>query len=182
MLTVGQLARRFGLSRATLLYYEREGLLQPARQDANGYRRYDDAQIERLRRIVGYRSFGIPVGEIRELLGRDGDTAVEQALRRRFEQLEEEIASLRRQQEALVRMLEHGDFEPQRPMSKERWSAIMRAAGLDDEDMRAWHAHFEAREPEGHRRFLRSLDLGPDEVERIRAWSRAAGASTPPRR
>ena len=30
MLTVGVLARRFGLARSTLLYYDRSGLLRPS--------------------------------------------------------------------------------------------------------------------------------------------------------
>ncbi len=38
MLTVGKLAEDFGLSRSTLLYYDRIGLLQPAARTEKGYR------------------------------------------------------------------------------------------------------------------------------------------------
>jgi len=59
MFTVTQLARKFGISRATILYYEREGLLMPASRSDNGYRWYGDSEIERLEAIVSYRSYGI---------------------------------------------------------------------------------------------------------------------------
>ncbi len=162
----------FGLSRATLLYYERAGLLEPASRAANGYRQYTDRQVERLRRIVGYRSFGVPVDEIRDLLDRESDAAVETVLRRRFEALETQIGALRDQQRALLAILERADLGV-RSMTKERWTAIMRAAGLSDEDMLNWHREFEAREPSGHQDFLESLDLDRAEIRRIRAWSRS---------
>ena len=55
--------------------------------------------------------------------------------------------------------LEQAPESPQPPMSKERWSGIMRAAGMSDEDMRNWHREFEAREPLAHQEFLESLNL-----------------------
>ena len=45
MLTVTQLARECGLSRTTILYYEREGLLAPAHRSENGYRWYGENEI-----------------------------------------------------------------------------------------------------------------------------------------
>lgn len=174
VLTVGQLARKFALSRATLLYYESEGLLQPAARAANGYRYYGEAEVERMKRIAGYRSYGVPIGDIRELLGRESNAATERVLRKRFEQLEREIATLRRQQSALVAILERSELGSQRAMTKERWTEIMRAAGMSDEDMLQWHREFEAREPGAHQEFLQSLDLDNEEVARIRAWSRGS--------
>jgi DNA-binding transcriptional MerR regulator len=175
MLSVSKLGKRFGLSRATILYYEKEGLLAPAVRAANGYRYYGDREVERLRRITGYRSYGVPVRDIRELLERESDAAVERVLRERFDHLEEEIALLRQQQRALVRILERSDLERQPAMTRKRWTAIMRAAGMSDPDMRQWHREFEAREPEAHQEFLESLDIDAGEVKRIRAWSRGDG-------
>ncbi len=60
MFTVTQLARKYGISRATILYYEREGLLMPVYRSDNGYRWYGDSEIERVKAIVSYRSYGIP--------------------------------------------------------------------------------------------------------------------------
>jgi len=173
MLTISKLGKRFGLSRATILYYEREGLLDPASRAANGYRWYGDSEVERLQQIVGFRSYGVPVRDIRELLAKDSDQAHEQILRKRFAQMETEIQDLRRQQESLLAILEQGQDSPQPAMSKERWSGIMSAAGMSDDDMRNWHCEFEAREPQAHQEFLESLNLDTAEVERIRRWSQA---------
>ena len=173
MLTISKLGKRFGLSRATILYYEREGLLDPASRAANGYRWYGDSEVERLQQIVGFRSYGVPVRDIRELLAKDSDQAHEQILRKRFAQMETEIQDLRRQQESLLAILEQGQDSPQPAMSKERWSGIMSAAGMSDDDMRNLHCEFEAREPQAHQEFLESLNLDTAEVERIRRWSQA---------
>jgi DNA-binding transcriptional MerR regulator len=174
MLTISKLGKRFGLSRATILYYEREGLLEPASRAANGYRWYGDKEVERLTQIVGFRSYGVPVRDIRDLLARDSDQAHEQILRKRFAQMETEIQDLRRQQRALLAILEQGQDSPQPAMSKERWSGIMAAAGMSNNDMRNWHCEFEAREPRAHQDFLESLNLDTVEIERIRRWSQAS--------
>ena len=174
MLTISKLGKRFGLSRATILYYEREGLLEPASRAANGYRSYGNKEIARLQQIVGFRSYGVPVRDIRELLARDSDQAHEQILRKRFAQMETEIQDLRRQQRSLLAILEQGQDSPQPAMSKERWSGIMAAAGMSDDDMRNWHCEFEAREPLAHQEFLESLNLDTVEIERIRRWSQAS--------
>jgi DNA-binding transcriptional MerR regulator len=172
MLSVSKLAKQFGLSRATILYYEKEGLLDPATRASNGYRFYGEKEIERLRRICGYRSYGVPVRDIRELLERESDATIERVLRRRFDQLEEEIGILREQQRALVKILERSELNRQPSMTKERWTSIMCAAGMSDSDMRNWHREFEAREPTAHQEFLESLNIDSDEVTRIREWSR----------
>ena len=49
-LTVGRLAKRFGLSRSTLLYYDRLGLLCPSGRSGGDYRLYEDADAQRLDR------------------------------------------------------------------------------------------------------------------------------------
>lgn len=171
LVTVSKLAKKFGLSRATILYYERAGLLAPASRSKNGYRWYGNAECRRLRSIVNYRSYGVPVSEIRELLDHGSELAVEQALNRRFDQLELDIADLRKQQKAIVGFLEHARQHDESGMTRERWSGIMRAAGMSDEDMRNWHRAFEKRAPNAHQEFLESLNLGDDEIRRIRKWS-----------
>ena len=57
-------------------------------------------------------------------------------------------------------------------ISKDRWVAIMRAAGLKEQDMHNWHIQFEKMEPEAHQEFLESLGIKADEINRIREWSR----------
>ncbi len=70
MLTVTQIATQFGVSRTTILYYEKEELLIPACRSENGYRWYGEKEIERLKAITSYRSYGLSVSSIRTLLDR----------------------------------------------------------------------------------------------------------------
>ena len=172
MLTVSQLAKRYHISRTAILYYEREGLLMPGCRASNGYRWYGEKEQERLEAILAYRSFGVPVARLGPLLDRDDDRTQEHILREQFNALEEKIQVLRRQQSAIVLLLEQPTLLEQNMVNKERWVEIMKAAGLSDEDMHNWHRHFEKMEPESHQEFLESLGIEADEVSKIRAWSK----------
>ena len=171
MLTVTQLAQTCDVSRTTVLYYERAGLLKPASRSANGYRWYGAAEVERLKNILSYRSYGVPVSSIGALLEDHDNPTQEQVLRDHFNALEKEIQNLRQQQKAIVMLLEQGERPVSQAMTKERWTDIMAAAGFSEADMLGWHRQFEQMEPEGHQAFLESLAIDEDEVERIRLLS-----------
>lgn len=61
--TIGEVAKRSGLTERTLRYYEELGLLEP-RRDAGGHRRYDAEHLNRLYRIRLLREFGSPLRDI----------------------------------------------------------------------------------------------------------------------
>ena len=173
MLTVTQLAKRSHISRTTILYYERAGLLCPKTRSENGYRWYGDSEIKRLESILAYRSFGLAITDISALLDLDESITQEQILLDQFNSLEREIQKLRQQQKAIVMLLENHSLLEQNMVNKERWVETMKAAGLDDEAMKNWHKQFELMEPEAHQEFLESLSIAEDEIEGIREWSKA---------
>lgn len=70
--TVKQLSELTGLTPRTLRYYDAIGLLRPARDGANDYRRYGPAEVERLRQILIYRELGLPPGGDPRPAGRAG--------------------------------------------------------------------------------------------------------------
>jgi DNA-binding transcriptional MerR regulator len=170
-LSVGRLARRFGLSRSTLLYYDRIGLLAPSKRSAAGYRLYGDGDVRRLEAICRYREIGLSLKQIGELLGAaTGRTA--ELLEARLDRLNDEIEHLREQQRTIVRLLaDPKKLRRARAMDKDRWVAILRAAGLDDAAMHRWHVEFERAAPAAHQDFLESLGLSKGDVARIRRWS-----------
>ena len=169
MFTVTQLARKYGISRSTVLYYEREGLLKPACRSENGYRWYGGREIERLEAIVSYRSYGIPVANIGDLLDRRGGKSQSQILRDHFNELEKEIGLIRKQQKAIVALLQEPKLLEEKMVTKNRWVEIMKAAGFDEASMRSWHQKFEEMEPNEHQKFLESLGIGAGEIEKIRS-------------
>src|SRR5580693_2411432 len=75
-LRIGDAAARVGLSARTLRYYEELGLLTPSAYTAGGERRYGDADLDLLARIVELRDvLGMNLEEIRRFL--DSETRLE---------------------------------------------------------------------------------------------------------
>lgn len=68
MLTVGKVAKSAAVSADTVRFYEKEGLLAPARKSAAGYRLYGDDAVRRLRFIKHAQDCGFSLAEVRELL------------------------------------------------------------------------------------------------------------------
>ncbi|WP_428266257.1 MerR family transcriptional regulator [Haliangium sp.] len=173
-LSIGQLGRRYGLSRSTLLYYDRIGLLTASERSAAGYRLYTERDSKRLEAICRYREIGLSLEQIRDLLSGASGRAAE-LLEARLDQLNVEIERLREQQRVIVRLLANRKkLRGARALDKDRWVAILRATGLDDEGMRRWHVEFERMAPKAHQDFLESLGLSKTEIARIRRWSRAS--------
>ncbi|EME0154786.1 MerR family transcriptional regulator, partial [Vibrio vulnificus] len=157
-----------GVSRTTILYYEKEELLIPAYRSENGYRWYGEKEIKRLEAITSYRSYGLSVSSIRSLLNRDGESQAK-ILKDHFNELEREIQNLRRQQKAVVMLLQEPSLLEENIVNKERWVEIMVAAGFTETDMVKWHQKFEELEPLEHQKFLESLGISNDEIATIRA-------------
>lgn len=97
---IGQLARRAACTVEAIRFYERAGLLpQPGRSGGN-YRTYSSEDANRLVFIRNCRALGIPVADIRVLLGcrgiPDADCAHVNALvDMHIRRLEEQIRSLK---------------------------------------------------------------------------------------
>ncbi len=172
MLNVTALARRCGLSRTAVLYYESAGLLKAARRTGSNYRVYGDRELERLRMIRVYRAAGLAVADIRSLLDRSGSDA-SAVLRRRLVEIDAEIARLRGHQRAIARLLPGaGALGRHNMITKDKWVSIMKKAGLSEDAMHRWHAEFERSAPAEHQEFLEFLHIPPDEIRSIRGWSR----------
>lgn len=62
-----------GISSQNIRYYEKQGLLCPARNEENSYREYSDNDIERLKLIRLFRKLGMPIEELRRLLNGEID-------------------------------------------------------------------------------------------------------------
>jgi MerR family transcriptional regulator, thiopeptide resistance regulator len=66
--TVGELARRGGVSVRTLQYYDKIGLLAPNEYSGGGRRMYGGMDIFRLQQILFLKTMGFPLEEIRDKL------------------------------------------------------------------------------------------------------------------
>ncbi len=78
---IKELEQASGIPRASIRFYEKEGLLEPERME-NGYREYSDADLEALRKIVLLRTLQVPLKDIRAL--QLGEDALDRVLERQL--------------------------------------------------------------------------------------------------
>jgi MerR family copper efflux transcriptional regulator len=67
-LQVAELAERAGVAPSTVRYYERVGLLSPARRAPNGYRLFDESALEELAFVHRAKGIGMSLEDITDLL------------------------------------------------------------------------------------------------------------------
>ena len=172
-MTVTALARHCGVSRSTLLHYESLGLLRRPPRTAGNYRAYGQQDVARVQQIGVYRKVGVGLAAIRSLVDRPGSDAAG-ILQRRLVEIDAEIETLRGHQRAILRLLQQShSFRRHQMITKDKFVAIMRAAGFTEDEMQRWHREFEKAAPAEHQEFLEFLHIPADEIARIREWSKA---------
>lgn len=140
MYQISELAESVGLSRATLLYYEKLGLMTGKRQ-ANGYRVYTDADRQRLRLMQQLQAGGLSLQECRACLDGKLDRDL---LSQRLETLEREVAEKTRSRDLLAALLGRGSLKD-------------------------WHEEVERVAPDLHRAWLMTQGFSSEEAARV-AW------------
>ena len=83
MMTVNEVSKLTGVSIRTLQYYDKIGLLHPAKYTEAGYRLYDDTALETLQQILLFRELEFPLKDIKEIIGSpdfDRSKALEQQI------------------------------------------------------------------------------------------------------
>ena len=121
-MNIGEAARGSGVSEKMIRHYEAIGLLKPLRQ-ANGYRRYAEADVSVLRFIRHARDLAFPLEEVRRLLALWQDRGRASAEVRgialaHVAALEEKAASLAAMAASLRHLASHchGDGRPECPI------------------------------------------------------------------
>jgi DNA-binding transcriptional MerR regulator len=75
-MSIGEFAVRSRLSQKALRLYDELGLLLPAQVDPDsGYRYYDPAQLEQARLVASLRQIGVPLAEVKVIIGLDPASA-----------------------------------------------------------------------------------------------------------
>lgn len=96
--TIGEFAHLTGFSIHTLRYYEKEGILKPARRD-NNHRFYSSRDVEWMKFIVRLKETGMPLKEIKQYasLRELGDETAQQRmdlLVKHYDHLEQQLVTL----------------------------------------------------------------------------------------
>ena len=95
---ISELARRCGLARSTLLYYEKLGVIEGVRA-ANGYRHYDEADLQRLQMVQALQAGGLSLKQCLACLAGEMDKST---LRQRVEELDIELSRMQRARDLLA--------------------------------------------------------------------------------
>ena len=178
MKTIRELAALHGLSRSTLLYYDKLGLLGATTRTSTNYRLYNQDCKNRLARICEFRSAGLSLECIKTLLDEE-ETKIGLALEARLKSINAEIQELRKQQQQILRLLGNTDqLKDTRIMTKASWVDLLRKSGFTEKDMQLWHHTFETHSPEAHQDFLESIGIDENEIQLIRDASRTSPPTT----
>jgi DNA-binding transcriptional MerR regulator len=178
MFTIGHVSKKYSLSRSTLIYYDKIGVLSPSGRSESNYRLYSDTDLEKMKRIRLFRSAGLSLEAIASLLDTEGGD-LNSSLEQRLVSINSEIQGLRSQQKVILKLLQDEDMaQNSRVITKETWVSMLAAAGLDEEGRRNWHIEFEKSSPEGHQDFLESIGIDGEEIALIRQWSKTDNLGT----
>lgn len=109
MFSIGELSRRTGVSTQAIRYYERIELLPPPRRAENGYRVYNDTDVERLQFVSRARQLDFSLDDITEILAfRERNEApcsvVMDVMAQQIDEIDKRIANLIRLRDELSKL------------------------------------------------------------------------------
>jgi MerR family transcriptional regulator, copper efflux regulator len=120
---IGELAERSGVSRDTVRFYERVGLLPQPSRTASRHRVYDEQAVAQLRLIRGLQGLGLTLEDIRLLQrlrparGLEGGRRILRILRARAEAIDSKISRLQALLLRLDETIGHCEGSPARSFS-----------------------------------------------------------------
>lgn len=101
---IQEVEQQVGVTKKNIRFYEKEGLLQPKRSLENGYRDYQDEDVETLKRIKLLRKLSVPLEEIRKVQSQS--MTMESVLKRHMIALEEQSSNLLKVQAVCEQLVE----------------------------------------------------------------------------
>lgn len=91
-MTIKEVEQLLDVPRATVRFYEKEGLINPGRE-VNGYRDYSEDDVERLKKIIILRKIGIAIEDINDLF--DGAKSMDEVLDINIQNLHKQMEELK---------------------------------------------------------------------------------------
>ena len=111
-MTVGEVAKKMGVTVRTLQYYDKEGLLSPTAESEGGRRLYTDKDLITLHQIISLKSLGFSLNDIKERLisletpANVANALTEQAddIRKKIEQLQASLSAIEQLKAEVLQM------------------------------------------------------------------------------
>jgi DNA-binding transcriptional MerR regulator len=130
--SIGDLARRTGLTVKTIRFYSDRGIVTPAGRSPAGYRRYGSDAVARLELVRTLRDLGLDLATIRKVV--DRDLSLPEVAAAQAEALEARIHTLRLRRAVLTAVARRGSTPEETELMHElaRLSAEGRGRLIDD--------------------------------------------------
>lgn len=107
-MTIKEVEERTGLARSNIRFYEKEKLIEPSRNEHNGYREYSGEDVENIKKIAYLRTLGISIEDIRRIM--TGKVSLQEMVEKQTGQLREQIVDLKKARVMCERMLQAEDI------------------------------------------------------------------------
>ena len=91
-MTIKDVEERTGLSRSNIRFYEKEKLIEPSRNESNGYRDYSENDVENIKKIAYLRTLGISIEDIRSIISEK--VTLQEMLEKQKEVLKNQITAV----------------------------------------------------------------------------------------
>lgn len=163
--TVGELARRAGVTVRTLHHYDQLGILTPSDYTEAGYRLYGETALLQLQQILTLKSLGLPLEDIQRILAAPG-FELKQALRQQKQALRARLRALAEAVETLE--LVESQLEQAKPLEPELLFKMMEVIQM--KQSQEWTSQFYSEEQ--MQAFAERRAADPTEAERgTQAWN-----------
>lgn len=106
-MTIKEVEQMTGLNRSSIRFYEKEKLINPERNEKNGYREYSIEDVKNIKKIAYLRTLRVSIEDIRALLNKDTDLYA--IIKKQVQVLEEQISELQCAKIMCEKMLSSND-------------------------------------------------------------------------
>ena len=103
-MTIKDVEEQTGLSRSNIRFYEKEKLIEPSRNESNGYRDYSENDVENIKKIAYLRTLGISIEDIRSIISEK--VTLQEIIEKQNEVLKNQITDLNKAKLMCEKMLE----------------------------------------------------------------------------
>lgn len=107
-MTIKEVEEQTGLTRSNIRFYEKEKLIEPSRNDKNGYRDYSEKDIENIKKIAYLRTLEISIEDIRNIIS--DKVSLAEIVKKQTATIKTQIEGLNQAKAMCERMLESGNI------------------------------------------------------------------------
>ena len=107
-MTIKEVEERTGLTRSNIRFYEKEKLIEPSRNDKNGYRDYSEKDVENIKKIAYLRTLEISVEDIRNVIS--DKVPLAEIIKKQTTTIQTQIERMNQAKTMCERMLKSGNI------------------------------------------------------------------------